>query len=142
MPRELGRRLDAAALVEELALGLDLDLVRAQVVGDLERELARSHRCGDAGSPARPEDQLGRQLVPGQPLLDQLVEPELLERNGFEAVELAQAGNLERADVGRARPVSLHVHERVGNGEGHLVPKLGRADRVAEDDDVGHGSGS
>ncbi len=139
---KLGVRLDATALVEELAPSLDLDLVRAQVVGDLERKVARSDRRPNVGGAAGAKHQLGRQLVPAQPLLHELVEPQLLERHRLDAVDVAQPRHLERAHVHRARPVPLDVHERVRDCDGHLVAQLGRADRVAEDDYVGHGSGS
>ena len=84
-PVELGRRLHPAALVEELAAGLDLDLVRAQEVGDAERKVPRRHGRLDPGSAARAEHELRHHVVPGIALLDELVEPQLLERDDLEA---------------------------------------------------------
>ena len=63
-PVELGRRLHPPALVEELAAGLDLDLVGTQEVGEAERKVARRDGRGDVGRAAGPEDELGRHVVP------------------------------------------------------------------------------
>jgi hypothetical protein len=137
---QLGVRLDPPAAVEQLSLRLDVDRVRAQVVGDLEREVARGHCRLDLGRATGPEHELRRHLVPGEALCDQLVQAELLERHRLEPRDLAQPRDLERAHEGRARAVPLDVHERVGHGDGHLVAQLRGADGVAEDENVGHGS--
>jgi hypothetical protein len=125
---------------KELPLGLDLDLVRAQVVGDLEREVARGDGRAHLGGPAGAQDELGRHPVPAQALRDQLVEADLLEGNDLQPVDRRQARNLERADVDGARPVPLEVDERVRHRDRHLVAQLGGADGVSEDEDVRHGS--
>ena len=52
-------------------------------------------------------------------------------RRGFE--------DLERADVDVPFAAALGIEKRVGNGERNLVTKLRRANRVAVDEDVGHG---
>ena len=46
--------------------------------------------------------------------------------------------HLHRADIDVPGAVALQVDERIGNPERDLVPELGRAERVADDQDVGH----
>ena len=140
-PVQLSRGLDPATQVEQLALRLHLDLVGAQVVGQLERKVARRHRLLDPEAPAGAQDQLARELVVPEPLRDQLVEPELLQGHRLEPVDLPHAGNLERADERPPRAVSLRVDERVRHRHRHLVPELGRANGVPVDQDVGHPAG-
>src|SRR5207302_8127107 len=65
--------------------------------------------------------------------------PEILVREHLDARQLAGARHLERADRDDAPSVRLGIEERVGNRDRHFVPELRRADRVAEDQDVGHG---
>ena len=85
----------------------------------------------------------GRPLVahlePAETLRVQLVDPDLLERMHDDvARDAADPGHLHRADVDVPDAVALQVDEGIGNPERHLVPKLGRAKRVADDQDVGH----
>jgi len=69
---------------------------------------------------------------------DQLVAPDLLGRVRVDALELARPRDLERGDIDVPFAVALDIEERIGNGQRHLVPKLGRAHGVSEDEDVGH----
>ena len=74
-------------------------------------------------------------------LREELVGSELLERHDLELRGLlAYPRDLERVQDGGAPVALLGVEERVRNRDRHLVPKLGRADRVAVDQDVGHGA--
>jgi hypothetical protein len=127
-PGQLRLVLHAAAADEELAVGLDVDPVRAEVVGDLERERRRNRRALEAEPPRRAENHLELDLVAVQALRVELVEPELLERQRLEVRrESVDPAQLERARDDAALAVALCIEERIWNRDRHLVPHLGRA---------------
>ena len=75
----------------------------------------------------------------GQPLGDQLVAAELLAEQTLELRRLlGDAVDLEHVGEDRPAPIDLEVQERVADPERHLVAHLGRAQRVAADEDRGH----
>ena len=136
---DLRRGLAAAPVLEQLAVDADLDPVRAEMVGELEREARRHDRVADSELRARPRVHLELDERRGHAAGEQLVEPERLRR---ERLELRRGGgdtrNLERADDHDAAAAPLRVEERVGHGDRHLVAHLRRAHRVGEDEDVAH----
>ena len=139
-PGELVLVLHAPPLVEEALVRGQLDPVRAQVVGVLEREAAGRRRALEAELLAGTEVELAVELVVVEPPLQQRVDARVLERQHLEiGAELGDPAGLERADDDRALAADLRVEERIGNGERHLVAELRRADRVGDDQDVGHG---
>src|SRR5439155_17806376 len=80
-------------------------------------------------------------LPPLLPLREQLVRAELLERNDLELRRvLAHTRDLERVQDHDAPVALLRVQKRIGNCDGHLVPQRGRADGVAVDQNLGHGT--
>ncbi len=95
---ELGLGLHAAAVVEELAVDRQLDAVRAQVVGEPERErLGTTALVMPSASTARSASSARISAV-GRPEREQLVDPELLRRVQLEEAELGEARRLHRAD--------------------------------------------
>ena len=102
-----------------------VDAARTQAVGDLEREGARDGRSAHTQRLARPRVQLVADLVPALARAEELVVAELLHGVDFEAVELPHAGKLERADHDVPAAVSLHVEERIRDGQRDLVAQLG-----------------
>ena len=101
---------------------------------------ARRHR-----RPFEPELATGAQrevelrLPCGQAAGDQLVDPQLLERDDLELRRvLSHARDLARMENHDAAPVCLGVEERVRDRDRDLVPKLRGADRVAVHQQVGH----
>ena len=82
---------------------------------------------------------LALRLVPRDAARNELVDPEVLERNGDDPVQSFDPGDLERAHEDVAVAVLLRVDERVRNGHGNLVAELRRANRVAVDEQVRHG---
>ena len=138
-PGELGPGLRPAAVVEEGLVDAQLDSVRAQVVGLTERELVRHDRLRHAELAADPDEDLEQGLLGGLALGVQLVEPEVLQWMRDET----RRGRLDPADLHRMgrdvpRSADLEVVERVRDRQRHLVPELGRANRVGDDDDVRH----
>ena len=137
--RQLGLGLDAPTLVEEALVGLELDPVRAQVVRVAEREGRGRDGALDAEVPAGVEVELPLVRVRIEAAPEQLVDADVLERQHFEAgAELRDPAGLERADDDGAFSGDLRIEERIGDGERHLVPELRRADRVRDDQHVGH----
>ena len=122
---ELDVALGAAAQVEELSVGLQLDPVRAQVVGRLERKRGRRHDVLDARVATGAQHELSCALVRAELLREQLVDAELVVGDDLEIRELDQTGKLDGARVDVPGAVPLHVDERVGSGKRHLVAQLG-----------------
>ena len=138
-PGELGVRLAAAAQVEALVVDLELHAASAQEVGDREREPGRDTRRAHAHALDRAREELELDLVAREALGDELPAAELLAEDpldvgsgGRQAVGLQHVGEHDPAAV------VLGVEERVSDGDRQLVAQLGRAQRVAVDQDVGH----
>ena len=138
-PLQLDARLHPPALVEERLVRLELDAVRAQEVGVTEWERGRGRRPLEPEPAAGVEPQLALEVVRVEAALDELVRAGILEGEHLQVgAEVAHATCLERADHDGAPPADLRVQERVGDRQRHLVPKLRRAHRVADDQHVGH----
>ena len=137
---ELRLVLHAPPLVEDLAVRLERDAVRAQEVG-----LRRAGMPAASPRLSTPIFRHARRTTwrsdscHGTPLEYELVDPEVLERNGDDPVQSFDPGDLERAHEDVAGAVLLRVDERVRNGHGNLVAELRGANRVAVDEQVGHG---
>ena len=85
------------------------------------------------------EVQLAIDLLVGQPLGDELVAAELLAEQALELRRLlGDAVDLEHVGEDRPAAIDLEVEERVADPERDLVAQLGRAQRVAADEDRGH----
>src|SRR6185436_7902209 len=84
---ELRFVLDPSPLVEDVAVRLERDAVRAQEIGLLERECARSDRALEPDLLAGAEDDLALRLVPRDAARNELVDPQVLERDGDDAVD-------------------------------------------------------
>ncbi len=98
--------------------------------GLLDPELAASTHCD-----------LELDLPPFLALSEELIGAKLLERNDLELRRvLADTRDLERMQDRNTPAALLRIEERVRNGNRHFMPKLGRANRVAVDQDVGHGA--
>ena len=137
---QLGLVLRAAAVDEKVAVGTHLDAVLAQRVRQLQPERVRHDRLRHAELLRRPQHGLQQRALAVEPLVEELVEAELLGRVRLEpAAQVLEPRHLEAADDRVAVAVPLDVQNRIGDGDGHLVPRLGGTDRVAEDEDVGHG---
>ena len=101
--------------------------------GQRDGRLAQAERLRGLDPERRPE------LVRTKPLRDQRLVIELLERVLLElAAELLDPTDLERADDDVPPPPDLGVEERIADRDRHLVAQLGRAHRVADDQDVAH----
>src|SRR5262249_32610885 len=136
---ELGLVLRPAPRLEELPVGRDLDAVPPQVVRNLERERRRHRGALDAELRACTASDLELDLGPPLPGRVQLVLAELGGREDLELGRvLANAWNFKSVDRNRSAPVLLEVEERVADRNRNLVPKLGRPNRVAADENVGH----
>ncbi len=131
----------AATEVEQLALGVELDPLCPEPVGDLHREHRGDGRPGHAERRARARGDLEQRRLAGQAGADQLVAAELLERVDLHAAELLEARDLERADHDVAVAVALDVEERVADPDRQLVAQLRRALRRVPDEDVRHRDG-
>src|SRR5262249_55026121 len=116
---DLGRVLGAAAPVEELAVGLQLDPVLPEEVGESQREEPRDDRARQLPAPAGAERELEDDLLPGQALRDQLVEAELLGRHDVVVAQLTDASRLELVDEDQAPAVLLGVDERIADSDRH-----------------------
>jgi hypothetical protein len=140
---ELGVVLDAAALIEELAVGRQLEAVRAQVLREHERERVRDRRVRDADLLHAAKRQFERDLPVLEAGVEQFVQPEPERRDqlGVDAC-LLEPRPFEVGDDDVLPPVDLRVQERVAERERHLVPELRMANRVAVDQDVGHAADS
>ena len=138
-PLELEARLDATALVEVGLVCLELDPVRAQDVGVAEREGGRGRGALQTELPAGSEPELTVERVRVEPAPDEPVRADVLEREHLQIeAESPHAAGLERADHDAAPAADLGVEEHVGSGQRHLVAKLRRAHRVADDQHVRH----
>ena len=118
---------------------VELDALPAEVVRIGEREAGGRHGLLEPERLAGDHVQLQRVRIGVEAALEQLVHADVLEREHLEVrSEIADPAGLERADDDASRPADLRVEEGVGDGERHLVPQLGRADRVRDDQDVRH----
>ena len=90
-------------------------------------------------SPHGADVELAIDLLARQPFGDQLVAAELLAEQALELRRLlGDAVDLEHVGEHRPAAIGLEVEERVADPERHLVAQLGRAQRVAADEDRGH----
>ncbi len=138
-PLELGLVLDAAAPGELRLVDRQLDPARAEIVGVAGREGRRHDGALHAEPASRGEPDLPPELRLGEAARDQLVVPELLERVHLEiGSEVVDPSLLHRADRHEALAADLRVEQRIGDRDRHLVPQLGAAHRVADDQGVGH----
>src|SRR5882762_4087295 len=112
---ELRIGLDAAAVIEEVRVHGQLDAVRAEAVGEPERERLRDDRARDAETLHGPEDDLLPHLGIRETGAHELVRPVLLGRVQLEEPELGEARNLHGADRNVLRAVLLGVEERIGD---------------------------
>ena len=116
---------------------MQLDAARPEAVGELEGEVVGDDRLGDAELLHGLDHRLHLHLVPRQPLRDELVEAELLERVRLDAGRV-DPGDLERREHGVARAVPLHVEEGIGDRDRHLVAHPGPVDGVCVNENVAH----
>ena len=131
--------LAAPALDEELVVGGQLDALGPQAIGHREREVGRHHGRGDPQLARGAEVELAVDLLVRQALGDELVATELLAEQALELGRLlGDAVDLEHVGEDRPAAVGLEVEERVADPERDLVAQLGRAQRVAADEDRGH----
>ena len=137
-PLQLVSALDAPPVLEEVAVGRHLDPVRAEMVGEPERERRRDDGVRDPQLLHGPQQDLLADLPEREPRPDEVIEPELLRRVQLVQAERGQPGDLHRADLDVPGAVLLDVQERVRNPDRHLVPHLRRAERVGVDQHVGH----
>ena len=122
---QLGVGLAAPALDEELVVGRQLDALGAQAIGHREREVGRHHGRGDPELPHGADVQLAIDRLPGQPLGDELVAPELLAEQALELGRVAgDAVDLEHVGEHRPAAIGLEVEKRVADPERHLVAHL------------------
>jgi hypothetical protein len=142
-PIDLGAVLDPAALDEKLALRRELDAVRTQVVGQLQREGGRDNRLLDAHLLDCTQRDLQRDLPVLLAGLRQLVEAERNRRDqrGIDA-RVLDPRPLEVRDHDVAAAVLLHVEEGIAECERHLVAELGVPNCVAVHEYVGHAADS
>ena len=138
-PGELGVGLVAAPPVEPLVVDRELHAAAAQEVRDRDREAGRHERRAHAHALHRAREELELDLVAGQALRDQLAAAELLAQDALD-VGRGRREAVGLQDVRQHDPaaVVLGVEERVADGDRELVAQLGRAQRVADDEDVGH----
>ena len=136
-PLQLGRVLHPPAPRELLAVDGQLETCRAQVVGELDGKARRDDRGLDADRAAGAFGHVEVELVARHALVEQLLPAQLVPRQHVHA-DPAHARHLERVDGDDPPAVPLRVEKRVGDGHGHLVPQLRRAQRVSVDEDVGH----
>ena len=138
---ELGLVLGAAALHKGLAVGSELDPLGPKPVRELDRERGRHDGALDAelldGAHRSPEPD----LLHRNPLLNQVVPAELLERVRLKAVVALYALDLERRDHDVALACMLEVEECIGDRHGDLVAHLRGANGVRPDQDICHGGG-
>src|SRR6185437_9331509 len=96
---DLGRVLRPAAVVEQIPVDRELDAVRAQMVGETQRKRRRHARVLDAQLTASAHSDLELHLPALLALCEQLVEPELLERQDRQLRRLlADTRDLERVE--------------------------------------------
>ncbi len=104
-----------------------------------EREGGRGRGALQTELPAGGEPELTFERVRVEPAPDELVRADVLEREHLQIeAESPHAAGLERADHDAAPAADLGIEERVGSGQRHLVAKLRRAHRVADDQHVRH----
>ena len=118
----------------------DREPVRAQTLGHGEREAVRHDGSVNRQRRARAREDLAPNLVDGEPQADQLVVAELLERVGLDPAESRDPLDLERRCDDVPHAADLDEEEHVGYAERHLVTKLRRPERVADDEEGGHGA--
>ena len=96
--------------------------------------LAQAERAGDA-------DRLDRRhLVEVDAVADEVVERERLDRDDLDpGVDRGDPVAFDAPDDGDPTAAELGVTERVADADRHRMPELRRAQRVAHDQDVGHG---
>ena len=103
----------------------------------LEREGRRHRGLLDPIPPRGAQHHLELDLVAREALRVELVEPELLQRHDLQVGRhLGDPVELEGARDHVPLPVALRVEERVRDCDRHLVPHLGRAQRIGVDQDV------
>src|SRR5207247_5764250 len=127
---ELGLVLGAAALNKDLAVGSELDPLGPKPVRELDRERGRHDRALDAelldGANRCPEpDVLHR-----NPLLDEVVPAELLERVRLKAVMALHALDLKGRDHDVALAGMLEIEECVADRDRVLVAHPRRGQRL------------
>jgi hypothetical protein len=137
-PGQLGLRLHAASLVEEVLVDRQLDPVRAQMVGEPERKRLRDDGVGDPDRLCAAQRELGADRRHPEARLAELVDPEVVHQVQLVEVQLGEADRLHRVGHDVLRPVLLGVQNRVGHAERHLVAQLRRAEGVGVDQGVGH----
>ena len=116
-----------------------LDALGAQAVGHGEREVGRHHGRGDPELAHGADVELAVDRPGRQALRDEVVATELLAEQALEVGGLlGDAVDLEHVGQHRAAAVGLEVEELVADPERDLVAQLGRAQRVAADEDRGH----
>ena len=138
-PVELGRRLDAPAVLHGGAVDVQPQPFGAQPVGDGDREVTRHDRLLDAPLPQCPDRDLDLRLLPRHALLEQLEPPEAV-------AQLHQRARQRRLDPRQLEAVGEHerlvaardVEERVHDLERDLVPQRRRPDRVAVEQERRH----
>ena len=139
MPASSALVLRRRRSTKSVVVGGQLDPLGAQAIGHREREVGRHEGVGDPELAHGADVQLAVDRFVGQPLGDQLVAAELLAEQTLELRRLpGDAVDLEHVGEDRPAPIDLEVQERVADPERHLVAHLGRAQRVAADEDRGH----
>ena len=136
---ELGRRLPAAAHVEESLVGDDLDAGGAEVVRQPERERVGHPRARDAERLDCTDDLGRRDLVVVDPGGDEVVDRDRLHGDDLDPrVDDRDPVALDAPDDCDAAIADLGVDERVADPEWQLVSELEAPFGVAHDQDVGH----
>ena len=130
---ELALVLDAPPLRKELPVGLELDALGTQPVGEADGEGVRHDGARQAERLDAAREDLVVDVGAAQAGADELVQPVLVEGVHDEAGELAEPRQLEGGRDHVPLTSELEVDERVANGERHLVPKRRLPQRVAVD---------
>ena len=131
---ELELVLDPAAALELVVVDRQLDAVRAQVVGDEQRELRRDGRLGDAQRVRGAQADLGVQVHVVETRGDQVV---LAERGRIDDLDAVRGDlrGVEHGDRRGAAAVVLQVQERITDPGGDLVEERRRVLRRSVDQD-------
>jgi hypothetical protein len=135
---QLGLVLRPPAPGELLDVGAQLDAVRAQAVGQRDRQLRRHHGDVQLEARAEPRAQLELDLRARHPGRDEVVEAELVPEHELDVGR--DAGDpvaLEQVRQHHPAVAALGVQERVADRERDLVAEGGRALGVAVDENGG-----
>ena len=138
-PLELAGRLDAAAVVEVPLVDRQLDAVCPERIRVPEGKGRRHHRVAKPERARDPHRDRRRDVVVVDAVTYEVVVRERLDRDDLDGrVDRGDAVSLDAPDDRDAPPVELDVAKGIADRHRDLVPQLGRADGVADQEDVRH----